>query len=73
MAEVSHPPVRLAVTGMTCAGCATAVERVLKRVPGVTKVAVDLQGETAVVEGTAPPSTLIGAAEAAGYGAREDA
>jgi hypothetical protein len=34
----------LAITGMTCNGCAAAVTRVLSRVPGVANVEVDLAG-----------------------------
>ena len=35
---------------MTCANCARSVEKKLSATPGVVKVSVDLQGETATVE-----------------------
>ncbi|HZS82811.1 MAG TPA: heavy metal-associated domain-containing protein [Stellaceae bacterium] len=60
----------LAVTGMTCSGCAATLQRVLSRVPGVSRVDVDLAGGRAMVGGTAAPAALIAAVEAAGYGAR---
>ena len=59
----------LAITGMTCNGCAAAVTRVLSRVPGVAKVEVDLAGARAAVAGTADPQDLLRAIAAAGYGA----
>jgi Cu+-exporting ATPase len=48
------PPLRLSITGMTCASCAGRVERALARVPGVAAVAVNLATEQALVSG-APP------------------
>ena len=61
--------VNLAVTGMTCAGCARTVERVMSKVPGVTSAAVDFELGIAIVNGTVETSSLIAAVEAAGYGA----
>lgn len=61
--------VNLAVTGVTCAGCARTVERVMSRVPGVTSAAVDFELGIAIVNGTVEMSSLIAAVEAAGYGA----
>jgi copper chaperone CopZ len=60
---------RLAVTGMTCAGCVSAVTRVLARVPGATGVRVTLETGQAEVAGTAAPDTLLAAVRKAGYGA----
>ena len=40
---------QLAVSGMTCASCVARVEKVLKRVPGVESVAVNLATEKAIV------------------------
>lgn len=59
----------LSITGMTCAGCAGNVARILERVPGVTRAEVDLSSARARVEGSARPADLIAAAQAAGYGA----
>jgi Cu+-exporting ATPase len=61
--------VRLDITGMTCAACATRVERKLNRVPGATAT-VNLATETAVVRGPVRLPELVAAVEAAGYGAR---
>lgn len=61
--------VALAVTGMTCGGCANAVKRALARVPGVTGATVDLAAGRAVVQGGARPEELVAAIEAAGFGA----
>lgn len=59
----------LALSGMTCDGCARTIERVLSRVPGVTSANVDFDLGVAIVNGSAAPSELIAAVEAAGYGA----
>src|SRR5262245_4201312 len=63
--------VRLDLEGMTCASCAARIERELNRVEGV-EATVNLMTAQATVN--APPSvsveTLVGAVEAAGYGAR---
>jgi Cu+-exporting ATPase len=64
---------RLAIQGMTCASCATRVEKALAKVPGVTAATVNLATETASVstrdqaEGVAP---LLAAVVRAGYEAR---
>lgn len=62
-------PVNLAVTGMTCAGCARTMERVLSQVPGVKSAAVDFEFGIAIVNGNVETSSLIAALEATGYGA----
>ncbi|MFH1343404.1 MAG: heavy metal-associated domain-containing protein [Pseudomonadota bacterium] len=70
--DTEHPtlrPTTLAVTGMTCGGCARTIERVLSRVPGVKSAAVDFDLGLTIVNGSAAPSDLIGAVMAAGYGA----
>jgi copper chaperone CopZ len=64
-------PTTLAVTGMTCDGCARTVERVLSRVPGVSSAKVDFDLGRAIVSGSTAPSELITAIENAGYGATE--
>lgn len=60
---------RLAVTGMTCAGCVNAVTRVLARVPGAAGVRVTLEPGRAEITGTAGRDALIAAVRVAGYGA----
>lgn len=61
----------LAVTWMSCGGCARAVENALKRSPGVARVSVDLGQERAVVEGKdLSPGVLAEVVREAGYEAR---
>jgi P-type Cu+ transporter len=60
---------RLAVTGMTCAGCVNAVTRVLARVPGTAAIQVTLETGRADVAGSATPDALLAAVRNAGYGA----
>ncbi len=57
------------VTGMTCAACSGRVERAVKKIPGVTDVAVNLLTNSMGVEGDAAPAEIIAAVEKAGYGA----
>jgi Cu+-exporting ATPase len=60
----------LAIGGMTCASCATRVEKALAKVPGVTHASVNLATETATVNlsGTGSgPDALIAAVKKAGY------
>ncbi|WP_374385161.1 heavy metal translocating P-type ATPase [Dongia sp.] len=66
---------RLGISGMTCAACATRIEKVLRRLPGVTTADVNLASEEAVVTGSdAVTRTAIQqAVEKAGYGIRAEA
>ena len=57
------------VTGMSCAACSARVERVVKKVPGVSSCAVSLLTNSMSVEGTAKVSDIVAAVEKAGYGA----
>ncbi len=61
--------VELEITGMTCASCATRIERKLNKLPGV-EATVNFATEKARVRSLdAPVEELIGAVEAAGYAA----
>lgn len=64
--------VKLKIDGMTCAGCANAVRRVLSAAPTVTGVTVNLEAGSASVETSAEvdPAQLVAAVEDAGYEAR---
>jgi P-type Cu+ transporter len=66
--------IRLPVDGMTCAGCAHAVERAVGAVPGVQSVTVNvsLGRLTARVAPTVDPEVLAAAVRAAGYTPRQD-
>ena len=57
------------VTGMSCAACASRVEKAVSGVPGVTSCSVSLLTNSMGVEGTAGAAEIISAVEAAGYGA----
>lgn len=59
----------LAIGGMTCASCVARVEKVLKRVPGVQDVSVNLATERAhiLADGAVPVATLREAVGKAGY------
>lgn len=57
------------VTGMSCAACSARVEKAVNAVDGVTSCAVSLLTNSMGVDGTAAPSAIIAAVEAAGYGA----
>jgi Cu2+-exporting ATPase len=57
------------VTGMSCAACVARVEKAVSKVEGVSTCAVSLLTNSMGVEGTASPSDIIKAVEAAGYGA----
>ncbi|TBW09504.1 copper-translocating P-type ATPase [Azotobacter chroococcum subsp. isscasi] len=70
--QVAEDTVELSVTGMTCASCVGRVERVLRKVPGVTEASVNLASERArvrVLRGV-PTTALIAAIERAGYAAK---
>jgi len=61
----------LAVTGMTCAGCVSSVERALMMAPGVDRALVNLATEKATIILDPEATTLAQVAEAvrrAGYG-----
>lgn len=59
-------PIQLDIEGMTCASCATRVEKALNKVEGV-EASVNYATERATVLGDVPPKTLLGAIESAGY------
>ncbi len=65
--------IRLKVDGMTCGGCARAVETVLSHVDKVDGVAVDRAAGEAVVSAQdgIDAAALITAVEDAGYEARQ--
>ena len=63
----------LPITGMTCAACATRIEKVLNRLPDV-KAAVNFATEKAHIEypsGRIAPAELISVIRKAGYDAKE--
>ncbi len=64
----------LRIDGMSCAGCAAAVERALSGVDGVVSASVDVAAKEAHVQyrpGTAGRDDLVGAVRSAGYSVDE--
>lgn len=62
--------ITLEVTGMTCGGCAAAVETIIKKADRDATVAVDLPTGRVDAATTAPAAALVQAIEAAGFGAK---
>ncbi len=64
------PKIEIAVRGMTCANCSARVERVLRKLPGVTEASVNLATERASVQfdpATVGPEAIASAVTDAGY------
>ncbi|MBS1183392.1 MAG: copZ [Proteobacteria bacterium] len=59
--------IELNVKGMMCGGCASSVEKAIKRVDADASVNVDLTTGKVSVETKADPKALGKAIEAAGY------
>ena len=60
--------VKLDVQGMHCGKCVARVTEALEGVEGVTKVAVDLASDSAVVEGRGlDAASMVAAIEACGF------
>lgn len=61
----------LDIEGMTCASCVTRLEKVLRKVPGVTEASVNLATRRALVSAREDVSleALVAAVERAGFGA----
>ncbi|MHB0776869.1 heavy metal translocating P-type ATPase [Halomonas sp. WWR20] len=63
------PPVRLALSGITCAGCVRTIQQALDATPGVQHAEVNFGTRTAQVYGEASAQRLIRSVEDAGYAA----
>lgn len=57
----------LKIEGMMCEGCVKSVKEALEKVPGITRVDVNLKKGTAVVQGDVDDETLIKAVVDAGF------
>lgn len=73
--SVARESLTFAVQGMTCAACATRVEKALRRTPGVLEASVNLVRERAsidIVRGQVQSEDVVTALERAGYSASFD-
>ena len=73
--SVAREHLTFAVRGMTCAACATRVEKALRRTPGVLEASVNLVRERAsidIVRGRVRSEDVATALERAGYSASFD-
>jgi copper chaperone len=61
---------KLEVTGMTCGGCAKAVEGIIKGADRQAAVAVDLATGRVEARTAATADAVVRAIEAAGFGAK---
>lgn len=68
--DTGPPQIELAVGGMTCAACATRIEKKLNKLDGVTAT-VNYATERAVVSGSVSADDLIEVVKKAGYSAVE--
>lgn len=68
--QLTLMPQQLGIEGMTCAACASRVERALNRLEGVT-ASVDYATETAHISGIEELDVAIDAIEKAGYRAHQ--
>ena len=59
----------LALTGVSCAGCAGRIEKALLSVSGVNAVTVNLADRTVRIDGDVDSAALVAAVASAGYGA----
>lgn len=69
VATANAETVKLAVSGMTCSGCAAGIEKALLEVPGVRSASVDFDGGDATVvaePGAVPVARLLDAVKSAG-------
>ncbi|RQW69528.1 heavy metal translocating P-type ATPase [Halomonas sp. YLB-10] len=67
--EPSAPSQRLAIQGMTCAGCVASVQKALAATPGVEHAEVNFASHTARIHGDVDAEALVQAVESVGYGA----
>ena len=63
--------IRLAIPGIKCNGCVTAIEKALGDESGVIKSEVDLETKIATIESSVSLAVLVDAIKAAGFVATE--
>lgn len=62
---------RLALLGVSCAGCVRSIEKALAQVPEITKVQINLADRTALIDSSGAVEPIISAIRSAGYDARQ--
>ncbi|QQQ73553.1 cation transporter [Saccharothrix sp. 6-C] len=65
--EARQAGLEFVVKGMSCEGCAASVTNAARRVPGVTRVKLDLDAATLRVVGTTDVEAVTTAVKNAGY------
>ncbi|XVS61115.1 heavy-metal-associated domain-containing protein [Actinosynnema sp. CA-299493] len=65
--EAQQTGLDFVVKGMSCEGCAASVTNAARRVPGVTRVKLDLDAATLRVVGTTDVEAVTAAVKNAGY------
>jgi len=63
--------IRLSISGMSCAGCVSSIEKALASVSGVSESVVNFAEQTATIRGNISSQALIKAVKDAGYNAAE--
>ena len=72
--DVENQKFEVEITGMTCAACASRIEKQLKKADGILQASVNLASEKAIIEyvpGVIDKDRMISIVEKTGYGAKE--
>ncbi|MCG8668972.1 MAG: HAD-IC family P-type ATPase, partial [Pseudomonadales bacterium] len=67
----NYPTTRLALSGVSCAGCVKKIETALNKLEDTNSVVVNFAEREATIWGNAKPETLIATLEAIGFGAQK--
>ncbi len=70
--DAAEPMTVIGVDGMTCSGCTGNVDKVIRKLDGVSNVVVSLEPGQAVVHGTVDKALIQSVIVAAGFEIRED-
>ena len=65
--DAARPMIELTVTGMTCGGCASRLERTLREAEGVTSATVTLEEKSARIQGSIDEARAKQLVEQAGF------
>lgn len=70
-ADNEEKALTLHITGMSCNHCKTNVENIIKSIPGVTKVEINLTDGQAIINGSASLESIRQAVESIGFGIKD--